>query len=80
MGHFKCNSYKSLKRTSCKGDEKYKHPLFTHGLSCERIYRRQTGKMSQNKCHLFSLNQERSQKEDSGCASEKLGVPHLLSD
>ncbi len=24
--------------------------------------------------------QERSQKGDSGCASEKLGVPHLLSD
>ncbi len=28
----------------------------------------------------WSLNQERSQKGDSGCASEKLGVPHLLSD
>ncbi len=27
-----------------------------------------------------SLHQERSQKGDSGCASEKLGVPHLLSD
>ncbi len=27
--------------------------------------------------HLF---QECSQKGDSGCASEKLGVPHLLSD
>ncbi len=26
------------------------------------------------------LYQERSQKGDSGCASEKLGVPHLLSD
>ncbi len=25
-------------------------------------------------------HQERSQKGDSGCASEKLGVPHLLSD
>ncbi len=25
-------------------------------------------------------NQQRSQKGDSGCASEKLGVPHLLSD
>ncbi len=25
-------------------------------------------------------NQERSQKGDSGCASEKLGVPHFLSD
>jgi len=25
-------------------------------------------------------NQECSQKGDSGCASEKLGVPHLLSD
>ncbi len=24
--------------------------------------------------------QECSQKGDSGCASEKLGVPHLLSD
>ncbi len=24
--------------------------------------------------------QERSQKGDSGCASEKLGVPHLLSE
>ncbi len=24
--------------------------------------------------------QERRQKGDSGCASEKLGVPHLLSD
>ncbi len=28
----------------------------------------------------FTLIQERSQKGDSGCASEKLGVPHLLSD
>ncbi len=28
----------------------------------------------------LGVNQERSQKEDSGCASEKLGVPHLLSD
>ncbi len=27
-----------------------------------------------------SLEQECSQKGDSGCASEKLGVPHLLSD
>ncbi len=26
------------------------------------------------------LHQERSQKGDSGCASEKLGVPHVLSD
>ncbi len=26
------------------------------------------------------IYQERSQKGDSGCASEKLGVPHLLSD
>ncbi len=28
----------------------------------------------------FTTFQERSQKGDSGCASEKLGVPHLLSD
>ncbi len=28
----------------------------------------------------ISSDQERSQKGDSGCASEKLGVPHLLSD
>ncbi len=28
----------------------------------------------------ISPYQERSQKGDSGCASEKLGVPHLLSD
>ncbi len=57
---FKCNSYKSLKRrpTSCKGNrKKHKHPLFTCGLSSERMYRRQTGKTSQNKSHLFSLNQ-----------------------
>ncbi len=26
------------------------------------------------------MKQERSQKGDSGCASEKLGVPHVLSD
>ncbi len=26
------------------------------------------------------VHQECSQKGDSGCASEKLGVPHLLSD
>ncbi len=26
------------------------------------------------------VKQECSQKGDSGCASEKLGVPHLLSD
>ncbi len=26
------------------------------------------------------IHQECSQKGDSGCASEKLGVPHLLSD
>ncbi len=25
----------------------------------------------------YTLYQERSQKGDSGCASEKLGVPHL---
>ncbi len=57
---FKCNSYKSLKRrpTSCKGNrKKHKHPLFTCGLSSERMYRRQTGKTSQNKSHLFSLKQ-----------------------
>ncbi len=30
--------------------------------------------------HVFSAEQERSQKGDSGCASEKLGVPHVLSD
>ncbi len=28
----------------------------------------------------YYMNQERSQKGDSGCAPEKLGVPHLLSD
>ncbi len=31
------------------------------------------------KLYIFT-EQERSQKGDSGCASEKLGVPHLLSD
>ncbi len=30
--------------------------------------------------NLICSVQERSQKGDSGCASEKLGVPHLLSD
>ncbi len=30
--------------------------------------------------HTCCVHQERSQKGDSGCASEKLGVPHLLSD
>ncbi len=30
--------------------------------------------------NINNLSQERSQKGDSGCASEKLGVPHLLSD
>ncbi len=57
---FKCNSHKSLKRrpTSCKGNSKNTNiPLFTRGLSSERMYRRQTGKTSQNKSHLFSLNQ-----------------------
>ncbi len=34
---------------------------------------------SHDKC-IYSHRQERSQKGDSGCASEKLGVPHLLSD
>ncbi len=29
---------------------------------------------------VITWDQERSQKGDSGCASEKLGVPHLLSD
>ncbi len=29
---------------------------------------------------MFITIQERSQKGESGCASEKLGVPHLLSD
>ncbi len=29
---------------------------------------------------ISSMSQECSQKGDSGCASEKLGVPHLLSD
>ncbi len=32
------------------------------------------------KMPIPSLNQERSLKGDSGCASEKLGVPDLLSD
>ncbi len=57
---FKCNSHKSLKRrpTSCKGNRKNTNiPLFTRGLSSERMYRMQTGKTSQNKSHLFSLNQ-----------------------
>ncbi len=31
-------------------------------------------------CRHTRVAQERSQKGDSGCASEKLGVPHLLSD
>ncbi len=29
---------------------------------------------------VADLYQERSQKGDCGCASEKLGVPHVLSD
>ncbi len=36
---------------------------------------------NQDQLHLhLTPAQERSQKGDSGCASEKLGVPHLLSD
>ncbi len=35
---------------------------------------------NKNGTFLDDANQERSQKGDSGCASEKLGVPHLLSD
>ncbi len=31
-------------------------------------------------CLCCCANQERSQKGDCGCASEKLGVPHVLSD
>ncbi len=30
-----------------KASEKHKHPLFTRGLSSERLYRRQTVKTSQ---------------------------------
>ncbi len=30
--------------------------------------------------NVVNTRQERSQKGDCGCASEKLGVPHLLSD
>ncbi len=38
------------------------------------------GKQEPHRVKSFDLLQERSQKGDSGCASEKLGVPHLLSD
>ncbi len=37
-------------------------------------------KLLANLMKIKSLYQESSQKGDSGCASEKLGVPHLLSD
>ncbi len=36
--------------------------------------------MKQVSALRMTVHQERSQKGDSGCASEKLGVPHLLSD
>ncbi len=44
------------------------------------LYKQVHKRLIKNRLKLGDLLQERTQKGDFGCASEKLGVPHVLSD
>ncbi len=64
LGKFKVIPFKSSARYLV-WSASVKHKIKSYGMSGEMY---------------VGPRQERSQKGDSGCASEKLGVPHLLSD